>query len=1647
MTHYLNERLIVTRLKNSLFQNYDGRITKSDLESMFYLIDLLVKLEKQHIDDLSKLMNIILTHKTECGVDYCKCNSINDYRTEKLLVDLNLILESIFVNLNLGKESVVNILFAEYLYFQRKSTLFAWSIMNTYISKNTGIVKNVEIYQFFLILLKKVNEFDDVLRETDNYVHFNLVFTEIAIAKFYEKKMVKFMDNFENFVDFKEKFDNSLKVDHNEAKIDSYIFQTQLSHLVNTCRNYQVLYRKMKTYIRKDFGQVRCKSVELGYKLFSFFTIFNKKVPTKLLSMICMDSTLDVTSHIAVQKYFNYSFQKFFTDTKASLNMIIEINKIFKIKYINHKLCHALGHSYNKLINDDIHQLFPTQLREPHKKVLLNHFLIQKKLFFKKKTFAFTASHNMLPLELMVSTFPNLKKNLQAVVSIYPSERDNSRNFFFVITEFYELIAISDNLDEYYSINYDMIDILGINVLKLFDIENIIALKFKGQLDRIKKERADKHMDHLYSLSSFLFNLGGDEERPPQNQQHAPQGSGGGAKKESGTMLFGGGKGAANSKDKHKGNQKGTQIGTQVGTQIYSKMGTVSGNMGDHLDSDRKDNLVNTVTPGGVMNNLGDLSNGPNTDNGKGPYSNYQGGNQDTHKNGDKSTPNGTPGEHHAESGGIVGGTGEASYDEIISVLRDKKGIIQNLDKIKNRCKDMEIGIQFYERLCESVDKLKKSCGPGYNDMFDTSKPNSIKDKIKNKYQPKTNTSFSENFQIKISFRKINDAPFFIIGVKEKMIYKSEKAPPKKNMRKDLTVIGETPDEMNRMETQQTVGFEEPKSRGPIKLKNKLNKNKTELTPGNNLQSATTTVRKETSQQDAANLIKEEAAKKQLEKQKKEQDLLNDPSGILSVEKKKKFSQLETAPQSQAKKNKEEERQMKEKNKEFIITAILGVLLFLNLAIAVVVFDFKLYVLNTTKDFFTVVYWSKEHESSLLGLHSALISFMMMLDNLTTFRTNFLNNQGVTVPLLIIKEVIEERSNMHRDNFANFFTAAKASRYKLDSLESLLYTELDPYDSLIITWDPVTTKDTFTTAVDYICSNSKSLAMEEELEGLASDLENGFLFRKFDKLKNIKTSSKHSKLLYFINQNILKFEERILKFNEAITTSESDFIGSWRKLTSIMEIINIVLSLVLIFVIHYTLSRFDRSLFKILLSMFINMRKGKKANFKATFECQLIKLRMRNFKTTLFTFNIENIRGLDETLNIDEIGVNKLLVKNNMRFDALAFAGLLGELSADTSALSKDPLLNATLGGSLLGLNSSQTPLAASSTNTAKEGLGLNNEVEGESDPSKEKKKTEEKPKDEKKSSSTAKRKKVQDNDEEQVESFITNGQIMKRTKHYSIQFVKFAKVLITIIFLIYIIFIVSNVVTNTMYLNNIDSNMALVSSFVMKFPAATRIYNMIRLMIIESDLSFVAKYPDYLATYSQAALDSDILYDQFSTALPKTFTYYEILNSQDYEKRSEEVCQDGITKDICTIALQKENGYNKEGLKIAAFTVMQTLNNIYKDYLKIHQSGIPSQVSALSTKETIFRYFNNEEFANVNVEMDLVLEPTTSGFFKAIYADMTELFDMVINLDLLLGISSICLNITIILYLIFGFFSRLNQSMNYISYSANKFNRALFEA
>jgi hypothetical protein len=185
--------------------------------------------------------------------------------------------------------------------------------------------------------------------------------------------------------------------------------------------------------------------------------------------------------------------------------MIIEINDIFEVKYFPYKLAAALGHNQSDIINQDLHNIFPKELRENHKKVILKNLLIENNFKMSKKTFAFTSNNKILPIKAKLCSFPNFLKNLSYIINIELLDENDKRIFYFILCENFNFISIDRNLERFYSLDYSILQKLNADILSFFDISHsMITNKF---ITRLKYLYGLNEVKSFFSTFYNIFNL------------------------------------------------------------------------------------------------------------------------------------------------------------------------------------------------------------------------------------------------------------------------------------------------------------------------------------------------------------------------------------------------------------------------------------------------------------------------------------------------------------------------------------------------------------------------------------------------------------------------------------------------------------------------------------------------------------------------------------------------------------------------------------------------------------------------------------------------------------------------------------------------------------------------------------------------------------------------------------------------------------------------------------------------------------------------------------------------------------------------------------------------------------------------------------
>jgi hypothetical protein len=484
LSYYIYESRFQKQCNNIIFKEYyNDKFTYYELQTFYYFQSLMITSFKNK--NFEKLNDVVFSHRAECSFGGCICKKIlHDYS------NLSIILENIYNRLNFVKNSKINLLYFEYLLLLRKSDIFAYSIVKTYLHKNRHTINIFEKVFFNLLLFQSIDYFNkNCMKALSDYPIYNEIWSKVSLHKLIEGSINDIIKAFEYFIDFKEKFDNCLKFEN--GAVNSFIFN-DFNNLVYNCVDLKKVYKNIKNNIKDNLQGSKCLDFELSYKLSLFFKLFNKKIPGSISRLILSKG----------EELYNLLEEQFTNERHYSI--IFSINQIFEVKYFSYKLAKLMGHTHSTLIGSDLHNIFPEDLRENHKKVILKHILIDNKYVFHRRTMAFTNNNANFQIALRACAFTSFSNELEIVcdIEVLP---DEPKIYYFVLDTHFEMISMNRTFEQAYYLDFDLLRRLGLDVLKLMDIpRNEIKERFREVLTAISTQ---KELKNFFFIFNNLFSL------------------------------------------------------------------------------------------------------------------------------------------------------------------------------------------------------------------------------------------------------------------------------------------------------------------------------------------------------------------------------------------------------------------------------------------------------------------------------------------------------------------------------------------------------------------------------------------------------------------------------------------------------------------------------------------------------------------------------------------------------------------------------------------------------------------------------------------------------------------------------------------------------------------------------------------------------------------------------------------------------------------------------------------------------------------------------------------------------------------------------------------------------------------------------------
>lgn len=507
---------------NKLKKNFFEENKKIDIKLLLLIIEKLTSFEKI-VNNLYYFMEIIHSHKQNCKYRKCSCaryemftdidnieiknnQEIHEMRSIIIEVIENELFGSIIntTSESFNKNKEFCLLHVDFVYNVKKSEMLAYYLIDVYTNgfyvasrkKNFGQERIPNIYILFkLFEFKKIILKSCIFRRKYKEIKYysnvgylkDLDFLKTLIQKNfanYEKLFGLKQNILSNFLYESKLKKNSFgnqKYDISSAKLNNKVYKFE--NIVDICEELAFDYRGLKKYLKFNYSIFPLKNAEIGFILYNFFILFNKKISFSVKSLF-----------YAFERYEQIvSLDSVYHDIEMRQPLIVknDTKMNFNIKYVSQKLCDMISYQKSELIDKEMHILLPEMFVDMHSKIVKNFIFVQNQKKLIIETFLITKKYHYFPAQLRIIVFPCLDYNLNVLIDIKPVVHASLgcfEEFYFILNNKMNLICFSQRFEEKYALHPEFFRRLKITFCDLFGINNVLLnTSFEQQIDKIEK--------------------------------------------------------------------------------------------------------------------------------------------------------------------------------------------------------------------------------------------------------------------------------------------------------------------------------------------------------------------------------------------------------------------------------------------------------------------------------------------------------------------------------------------------------------------------------------------------------------------------------------------------------------------------------------------------------------------------------------------------------------------------------------------------------------------------------------------------------------------------------------------------------------------------------------------------------------------------------------------------------------------------------------------------------------------------------------------------------------------------------------------------------------------------------------------------------
>ena len=574
------------------------------------------------------------------------------------------------------------------------------------------------------------------------------------------------------------------------------------------------------------------------------------------------------------------------------------------------------------------------------------------------------------------------------------------------------------------------------------------------------------------------------------------------------------------------------------------------------------------------------------------------------------------------------------------------------------------------------------------------------------------------------------------------------------------------------------------------------------------------------------------------------------------------------------------------------------------------------------------------------------------------------------------------------------FDYLKLSINSLQEAISSFYKEMIKYDKkigkncmgriygnftkIVKTWENVSYDSDIFKELYYAIYLTNVAVKEDNYSSISDDVKVYFFNRYRDNMEQEVYSSFMKVVFFVVNNFESPFSEILEVLFEEVGENYIDFLKFSKKLMIIFEILWLVTNLAFFVFAMLLFDKFNRKVFKYIISMFLDSEKNEKGTFKNKPENFYMKQKIRLFILLVHNFTMENKLAFQN--------FRENFIKGNIN--------ALVKLDENGVPISNNPILEEPINASKINLSSTNITnsqnLTSSNLLGQKPGISVINKDKGN------------------------KKEETSKHSMSNKEAAISNVKLLKLLNQQKIT-ISYVMVIVVGFFTItsFVIFYLH--VNNTLtYNNQTEILIQSFKSFIVYFNSLPSIMSSLRQLILTQ-----SEVPEDLINYSIDISNyekeiSIITSTKDFNIFNKIIYFWKQVNLRmnDTDIDTEYLC---CSYDLCKTFLLRDNGYCLEGIILGYELIAQKYSQVIGDYENLLLNYKGSSISEKSLQEFIL----TDVFNRVQENIEFVFSQIQNQFYISFMSDYKTIRDHLSQVTVMLNVVFFLFELIIIVVMI----------------------------